>query len=88
MRPPLSRALPAAEFSAWYWLKRELQDFCSAEGLATSGSKDVLAERVRSTLAGAEVPTVSSGPHRAESMPLRLTPETRVGEGWRLNPAL
>lgn len=38
-RPLLTPDLSPEAFSAWYWLKKGLQDFCSAQNWPTGGSK-------------------------------------------------
>ena len=42
----LSKKLNADEFRQYYFLKEELKDFCRAEGLKVSGSKEVLEKRI------------------------------------------
>ncbi|HNP59052.1 MAG TPA: DUF6434 domain-containing protein [Gordonia sp. (in: high G+C Gram-positive bacteria)] len=53
-RPPLTPALPAAEFTRWYWRKDELVAFARTLGIATSGAKELLAQRIAVTLDGSE----------------------------------
>ena len=45
-RPELSRALDSTAFRSFYYLKRELADFCKENGLPTSGSKIELTDRI------------------------------------------
>ena len=42
----LSKKLNADEFRQYYFLKEKLKDFCRAEGLKVSGSKEVLEKRI------------------------------------------
>lgn len=93
-RPPLNPALTPEDFRAWYWLKKELQAFCSAQALPTSGSKEDLQARVLAHLSGEPLPsslkihTTASPSTRRSPMPQSLTPDTVIGSGWRLNEAL
>lgn len=89
-RPLLTPSLSPENFRAWYWLKKELQDFCSAQALPSTGSKEILSERVLAHLSGQPLPTratASPAPRRSR-MPQVLTPETVIGPGWRLNEDL
>ena len=45
-RAELSKATRPEDFRDFYWLKQELQGFCRAQGLATSGGKREIAERI------------------------------------------
>ena len=45
-RPKLNKELDAATFRSFYYLKRELADFCKENGLPTSGSKAELTDRI------------------------------------------
>ena len=45
-RPELKIKLDAATFRSFYYLKRELADFCKENGLPTSGSKAELTDRI------------------------------------------
>ncbi len=86
-RPDFSPHLSAAEFSRWYWLKSELIDACRLLGVSPTGSKPDLNTRIVAALSGAAVPSVV--PRRARgAMPDRFTLDTRIGDGWRCNPAL
>jgi hypothetical protein len=89
-RPLLTPALSPENFRAWYWLKKELQDFCSAQALPTTGSKEDLNARVLAHVLGEPLPsTLTARPSaRRSPMPQSLTPDTVIGPGWRLNAAL
>jgi hypothetical protein len=82
-RPPLS----AQNFQAWYWLKRELQDYCRTHDLPMSGSKEDLTLRIQAHLTGQPLPRQLTSHMRGE-MPAQLTPQTVITQGWRLNDAL
>lgn len=45
-RPELNKNLKSSEFKEFYFLKKELKDFCKKEGLKTSGNKNELEERI------------------------------------------
>ena len=45
-RPPLNKKIPPDDFKNFYWLKKELTDFCKKEKLATSGGKIEIANRI------------------------------------------
>ncbi len=86
-RPLLKPDLPPETFGAWYWLKKELQDFCSAQNWPTGGSKQDLTARVLAGLSGRPLPAFSATVPKG-AMPASLTPQTVIGPGWRLNGAL
>lgn len=89
MRPHLDAGMDVSTFNDWYWLKSELQAFCRGRKLDTAGSKEELAARVRAFLAGeTPPPPTSRNKPFAEKMPPVLTPETVIGEGWKLNASL
>lgn len=46
MRPELSTKMTILEFTNYYWLKKELQEFCRTHDLSTSGSKLDLTKRI------------------------------------------
>ena len=45
-RPELTRGLDSQTFREYYYLKEELADFCRANHLPASGSKQELTERI------------------------------------------
>ena len=45
-RPKLTSKLDADFFRQWYWLKKELTDFCSAMQLSSAGMKPEIMERI------------------------------------------
>lgn len=87
MKPALAPTLPPSEFNAWYWLKAELQAFCSQQGLPTTGSKEDLHKRVHTFLAGDPLEAVPPAPAR-QRLPAVLTPHTEIQPGWPLGPQL
>jgi hypothetical protein len=86
-RPAFSRALSASEFERWYWLKSELVDACRVLRVSPTGSKPELTARIAASLSGAAVTRSAPRQPRGE-MPARFTLTTRIGPGWRCNPAL
>ena len=86
-RPVFSRELSPTEFGRWYWLKSELVDACRLLRVSPTGSKPELTARLVAALSGTAVAGVT--PRRIRgAMPTRFTLDTRIGEGWRCNPAL
>jgi hypothetical protein len=49
-RVPLTASTTPKDFRDFYWLKIELQDFCRSQGLATSGGKREIADRIETFL--------------------------------------
>ena len=45
-RPTLSPDLSPTEFGRWHWWKDELVDYCRLHGLAVSGTKSMLIDRI------------------------------------------
>ncbi|MGL4574680.1 MAG: DUF6434 domain-containing protein, partial [Burkholderiaceae bacterium] len=87
-RPALDRKLNAEEFKAWYWLKEELLAFCRAHGIATSGSKPELAQRIAQFLAGGKADAAPIVRRVRGAMPAVYTPQARIGAGWTCSVAL
>lgn len=55
MRPLLTKAISVTDFLNYYWLKEELQQFCRAHGLSTTGSKIEITERISVFLQTGEI---------------------------------
>lgn len=87
-RPELSIHLSEIEFQRWYWLKAELQGFCRAQGLATSGGKLQLSARIGAFLSSRPHQEALSPRPKSVAMPAVITPETIIGEGWRCSQTL
>ncbi|MEM7333106.1 MAG: DUF6434 domain-containing protein [Chloroflexota bacterium] len=49
-RPKLTKEISVADFRDFYWLKKELVEFCRAEGLSRQGGKLEIADRIESYL--------------------------------------
>lgn len=45
-RPKLNAQIPAEIFKNFYWLKKELTDFCTSTGLGTTGLKPEIMKRI------------------------------------------
>jgi SAP domain-containing new25 len=86
-RPALTRALPSPEFLRWYWLKTELVVACRTLGVSPTGSKPELTARIAAALDGRDA-TRNAPRERRGEMPEQFTLRTRIGPGWRCNPAL
>jgi hypothetical protein len=59
-RAPLTRSTSARDFRDFYWLKEELQRFCRAHGLSTSGGKREIADRIEHLLRTGQRPEPAS----------------------------
>ena len=89
-RPPLHSNISAEDFQAFYWLKEELLGFCRTHDLPTSGSKQVLTERIIFFLTTGSVPVQKPAVKRraAAKMPEQFTRDMVIGPGWRCSQAL
>lgn len=88
-RPPLALALPAAEFTRWYWRKDELVDFARTLGIATSGAKELLAQRIAATLDGSEFIEPTPGRRNGgRQLGGDLTEATMIPPGQRCSQVL
>jgi SAP domain-containing new25/Domain of unknown function (DUF6434) len=79
-RPPLARSLDATEFRRWYWLKQELLDFAKQEGIATSGDKPTLSNRIALFLTGVDAQQISTTIRTARHTISRRLPEPLTAE--------
>ncbi len=87
-RPDKIDGLSGDDFAAYYWLKADLVAFCRAHNLPTSGSKQLLTERIRHYLDTGNAPKPARKRTKKGNMPDTFTPETIIGTGWRCNQAL
>jgi hypothetical protein len=62
--------------------------FCREYDLATSGSKETLAARIKEFLATGQRPAVEVIRTHSSSMPKIFTPDTIIGLGWRCSEPL
>ena len=81
-RPQLSRNLTCDSFKSFYYLKEELVDFCRAEGLQTTGSKEVLNERIATYLKTGEKTIIKKQRQKTANIPLEITRETLIEENF------
>jgi hypothetical protein len=87
-RPELNVQISAADFEDFYWLKSELIDFCRANNLPSSGSKDDLTRRIKEFLVTGQVLPPDKRSTPKGSMPNIFTSDTVIGPGWRCSQAL
>lgn len=99
-RVALTPHTSAEEFRDFYWLKSELQAFCRAQQLSTTGGKRELAERIAqflatgTRLASARAPAAASASERDgarlfnASSAADFTMHTRIPAGFRCTQAL
>ncbi len=87
-RPDLKPDLRADEFIAYYWLKNELTAFCRTEGLATTGSKQELTQRIYDYLQTGKKSPASQKPRTKTRMPKEFGRETVIEAGWRCSQNL
>ena len=83
-RPSLTKDLKSEEFRQYYFLKEELKDFCRANGLKVSGSKNELEERIIHFLDTGK----SLEPQKVKSTPKNnsdyvITLESKIGENFK-----
>lgn len=77
-RPEPTAALSAAEFRRWYWLKTELVSFARRLGVASSGNKRELADRIAARLDGAPPAHPTNRRTRSRTLPEPLGVDTVV----------
>jgi hypothetical protein len=65
-RPALSPDLSPTEFGRWHWWKDELADYCRLHGLAVSGTKSMLIDRIADHLTDHTFDLIA-GANRAEA---------------------
>lgn len=90
-RPSLTPTTSAADFLAFYWLKRELMTFCQAHGISAAGSKQELSDRIAAFLATGSIPTLpkrNAQRTAAPPMPTTFSRQTIIGMGWRCGEPL
>nr|WP_295160992.1 DUF6434 domain-containing protein [uncultured Methanobrevibacter sp.] len=79
----LTRNLNPEEFKDYYFLKEELKDFCRAEGLNVSGSKQDLEKRIIHYLAtGEELKEVHVKKIRNDSLS-EISLDSKLGENFK-----
>ena len=85
MRPELKRDLPINEFTDFYWLKTELQQFCRENNMSPSGYKMELSKRIEVFLTTGNTQKSKSPSKRRSSSKTQapLTLDTVIGENHR-----
>lgn len=79
----LTRNLNPEEFKDYYFLKEELKDFCRAEGLNVSGSKQDLEKRIIHYLAtGEELKELNVKKIRNDSLS-EISLDSKLGENFK-----
>ncbi len=89
-RPTAITGLSGDDFAAYYWLKIDLVTFCRENNLPTSGSKQVLTERIKLFLDTGDIqkPKRTSRSGKNAAMPTMFTRETIIGDKWRCSQDL
>ncbi|MFV0351983.1 MAG: DUF6434 domain-containing protein [Oscillospiraceae bacterium] len=80
-RPPLTPQLNAQTFALYYYLKQELTDFCRANNLQTTGSKQQLTQRVAHYLRTGK-PLYTKAGRQTAALPQTLTPDAVIESGF------
>jgi hypothetical protein len=86
-RPNLDKNISLKDFNEFYWLKKELIDFCKTIGISTSGGKVEIADRIRYYLLIGKVIKVETNKIKSTSKfkwdNEKLTPETIITDNYR-----
>ncbi len=84
-RPELTKDLPIKDFTDFYWLKTELQQFCRENNMSPSGSKMELSKRIEVFLTTGNTQQSKSPSKRRSSSKTKalLTLDTVIGESHR-----
>ncbi|MFE8699665.1 DUF6434 domain-containing protein [Cytobacillus sp. FJAT-54145] len=83
MRPILSKEIRLQDFKNFYWLKEELQSFCKAIGMSSSGSKQELSDRILKYLETGEIKTAPKKHYSKPTKPGHLSLDTVITENHR-----
>ncbi len=84
MRPKLNIKTDAEEFINFYWLKEELFSFCKNTDLPTSGSKDVLTQRIYEYLRTGNIITQTiKSENKKKTVISPLSLDSKIPEGYR-----
>ena len=82
-RPPLTADLTSKEFREYYFLKEELKDFCRANGLKISGSKNDLEKRICHFLDTGKVLNESKPSHVKVENLSEIALDSKIGENFK-----
>ncbi len=85
MRPELTKDLPIKDFTDFYWLKTDLQQFCRENNISSSGSKMELSKRIEVFLTNGDTqqsktPSKRRSPSKTQAP---LTLDTVITENHR-----
>lgn len=85
MRPELSKNLSITDFTDFYWLKTELQQFCRENNMSPSGFKMELSKRIEVFLTTGETQQSKTPSKRRSSSKMQapLTLDTVIGKNHR-----
>ena len=81
MRPELTKEIEVDCFKNYYWLKEELQTFCRANGISTTGSKQELTDRIVHFLLTGEIKKPKA--IKKGNAPVELNLDTIITENHR-----
>lgn len=81
--PELTKDLKPEEFREYYFLKEELKDFCRAEGLKGSGSKEDLENRIIHYLSTGEELEEVSVKHKSDETLTEIALDSKLGENFK-----
>lgn len=84
-RPKLNLHTQPNDFLSFYWLKEELIVFLREHNLSTTGSKQVLTDRIGQFLSTGkpEDKALQTTTKRQGAMPKTFTRQSVIGSGWR-----
>jgi hypothetical protein len=82
-RPPLTPSLSPDVFRNFYWLGKELQEFCRANGLSAVGPKIEMSDRIEQFLQTGEIKEPLKRPARKPEPLIELTLDTIITENHR-----
>ena len=82
-RPSLTADLTGKEFREYYFLKEEIKDFCRANGLKVSGSKNDLEKRICHFLDTGKVLNESKPDYVKAEDSGEITLDSKIGTNFR-----
>jgi hypothetical protein len=84
-RPALDPDLSPTEFGRWHWWKDELVDYCRHHGLAVSGTKSMLIDRITDHLTDHTFDLIADA-NRAEAPPAGSSTDPIMGSPTPVSP--
>ena len=82
-RPSLTANLTGKEFKEYYFLKEELKDFCRANGLKVSGSKNDLEKRIVYFLDTGNLLNEPKSNHAKAENSSEISLDSKIGENFK-----